>query len=369
MEKSVKQQRPRSKSGKNRPRPKGNSYKRSPLSPNFIGPLNQNEFRVQRGDMSVSAPIAKSVIRQGSKPRMQGLPNGDILISHREFISDISGSVAFTNNTFAVNPGQNGTFPWLNAIAQRFESYNFEKLVFEFETQSATSATGTVLITLDYDAADAAPVNKTQALGYRSSVRSPPWASCKHTSMREDLSKNKSSFVRSGALAANLDIKLYDIANAYVSTQGQAGTSLIGELYVEYSVRFYTPLLGDARQGEALWAAYSGSSNAAPFATKIGNLPATVSSTGTTTSITTLTFTQPWSGFVTCTVVGTGLAGINPTGTATSAEVIDVINTGLTNEVDAIEVDADAGQTLIITISNTTITGTNVLFGQSAGNP
>jgi len=293
------------------------------------------------------------------------MPNGDIVITHREYITDVLGSVAFASNTFTVNPGLPGVFPWLSAIAQRFESYRFERLEFLFESESATSATGTVLIAPDYDASDAAPTTKSQAMTYRSCVRSPPWSDCAFQAIGEDLSKRKSYYVRSGTLSSNQDIKLYDTANVYVCTQGQASTAIIGEVYVSYKIRLMTPQAGPISLGEALSANFSGTSNAAPFATGGGTLPASVVSTGTTTSVSTWTFTQPWEGFISVIVSGTGITGIAISGTATGSEVSEQANAGGTNDIAVYGVTCDIGQTVVLTISNTTITASRAMFGQA----
>jgi hypothetical protein len=317
---------------------------------------------------SVVAPVAQASVRKVAKPSFRNLPEGDIVITHREYINDIAGTIAFANGSFSVNPGLPGTFPWLSGVAQRFESYRFDRLEFEFETQAPTSATGTVLITLDYDASDAAPIDKTQALSYRSCVRSPPWSDCRHTSLPEDLHKEKTHFVRNGALSANQDVKLYDVAVAYVSTQGQANTNAIGELYVSYSVRLMTPQLGDPRIGEALYGLFQGSSNAAPFATvTYGNLPATVATTGTTTSVSTFTFTQPFSGVATLYATGTGLTGSTSGGTGNDVEQAEVVLAAGTSMMAIDTIDCDPGQTYVLTISNTTISAANLWFGQARG--
>jgi len=318
-----------------------------------------------------SAPVARAQIVRTGIPQMRSQSNGDIVVSHREYIQDIAGSVAFTNNTLSVNPGLPGTFPWLSAISQRYESYLFEQLSFEFETEAPTTATGTVLLTLDYDASDPAPVDKTQALSYRRAVRSAPWLDCRHISLSEDLHKRKTYNVRSGSLSANQDIKLYDTATLYVSTIGQAGTTNIGELYVCYTVRLMTPQMGDARLGEAVSGRFTGVSNAAPFGAVAasGNLPVTISSAGATPSVVTFTFTQPWSGYASVALSGTGQVSVAPSGTATANLQSNVVNAGSTAQSALILVDADLSQTLILTTVNTTISGGDVFFGQSQGNP
>ncbi len=314
-----------------------------------------------------SAPVAKATVRRMNRPKFLNKPSGDLTVCHREYINEIAGSVAFAVNTLQINPGLAGVFPWLSQIAQRFESYRFKKLVFAFETESATSATGSVIGAIDYDASDSAPENKTQVMAYRNSVRSPPWSDFSMNSQQEDLNKRKTYYVRPGALSSNQDIKLYDVGNFYLCTQGQAGTTTVGELYVEYVIDLMTPQLSAPGAGDAIWGLFTGTSNAAPAATVAGgNLPVSVVSTGTTLSVTTFTFTQPWQGYVTVGLNGTGLGPpFTFTGTATSSELGEVSNAGATAEYEVASVVANIGSTLIVTITNTTITASTFIFAQA----
>ncbi len=312
----------------------------------------------------VMAPVAKGSVRTMRKPQMSNLSTpGDIRVVHREYIADLTGSAAFASNAFAVNPGLVGTFPWLSQIARRFESYRFRKLRFSFETESATTQTGVVLGALDFDASDAAPESKQQAMAYRNSVRSPPWSDFDFNATAEDLRKRASYYVRNGSLSANQDIKLYDTGNFFCCTSGNSVATL-GELYVEYDVDLMTPQMGPAGAGDAESGVFNGTSNAAPAATKTGNLPATAVSTGTTTSVTTFTFSQPWEGLVAVTLAGTVLTGTTAGGSATVTTVQDVVNAGATNDNFVCIVRAIQGQTLVITVGNTTITAAGFQFGQ-----
>jgi len=316
----------------------------------------------QESSLSVKAPVASARVRTMRTPLVLSGKNGDVVIRHREYITDILGSVAFASNSFSVNPGLPGTFPWLSRIAQNYESYLFRRLCFDFETEAPTSATGTVLLALDYDASDPAPENKTQAMSYRSAVRSPPWSDSSLLSLKEDLSKRQSFFVRSGGLSANQDIKLYDVGNLFVCLQGEANANTVGELYVEYEIQLITPQMGPPSIGSAVSGVFSGVTNAAPFATSVGNLPATVVSTGTTTSVSTWTFTQPWQGTCSIGITGTGLAGTAGTGTATSIEYSDTGTT--TSETVIYTLNAAIGQTFIVTIGDTTISAISAFFMQ-----
>jgi hypothetical protein len=213
-----------------------------------------------QGAMS-TVGVAQGKVKKTGKPKMQTLRNGDCHIVHREYIQDLTaqGSSPSTFNvaaTLSCNPGQAGTFPWLSKIAANFESYKFNKLKFCYETEAPSSLGGTQVLAVDYDASDAAPLTKQQALAYRGSVRSPPWQNCCHTSIKEDLSKEKTYYVRPGAQPANTDIKTYDVGVLYAINQGvTTGGAVTGELYVEYDVTLMTPLYEPAATSGLMTAA------------------------------------------------------------------------------------------------------------------
>lgn len=313
------------------------------------------------------APIAKGVVVT-SKPAQidRSQPNGDVVIKHREFIRDLNGTVtAFGLTAFPINPGLPGTFPWLSSVASSYESYVFESLKFFYEPQVATTTGGYAMLSVDYDASDPAPTTKQQAADYMSSVRCQTWSSCIHTSEKKNLRKRSSYYVRRGALAANQDVKLYDVGNLYAIAAIQGVTTVIGELYVEYTVRLSTPQIGTVGVGEAIYGVFSGTVNTAPCATVTGILPATVVSTGTSTSVSTFTFQQPWEGYVTVVLAGTTLAGIAGSGTATSVEINDVYDATAVEAWALYSLVADMGQTFILTISNATISSCSVYFAQA----
>lgn len=311
----------------------------------------------------VKAPVAQGNKRRMARPKIknQGAP-GDVRVRHREYISDTFGAVGFEARQHSINPGLAWEFPWLSKLAQRFESYRFNKLKYVYETSSPTSATGTVMIVMDYDPSDPAPTDKTQALNYRDAARSPPWCDIAISATKEDLHKRQSYFVRSGA--TNNDLRLSDVGNMFLCVQGQAGSTVIGELYVEYDVSLMTPQIGDVGWDHAVWGEFTGNSNSDPFGTVGGQLPVTSSSTGTTTSVTTFIFTGPWEGFVTAVIGGTALTDITFGGTASSTVRGEVINSAGTGLMSACELKALVGQTFTVTLANTTITAARLMFGQ-----
>lgn len=322
---------------------------------------NQSTSQTSR---RVTVPVAKAQVRKVTNPSIRNINrSGDIKVAHREFISDLNGSTGFAVNSFAVNPGLSQVFPWLSSIARRYESYRFEKLKFSYETGAPTSATGSVLGAIDYDASDPSPQTKVQVMSYRSAVRSPPWSDFCMESKKEDLDKRSSYFIRKSALSANEDVKLYDVGNFFLCTQGQADSSNIGELYVEYVISLMTPQL-DASE-PCKFAKFTGTNNSSPFDTKSGNLDVTVSSTGSTSSVTTATFNEPFEGYVSILFSGTGLGSLTFGGTVSRTNATIVTAGTSTPQVSICDISAQAGETLTISMPNTTLTSNALRFSQA----
>lgn len=256
----------------------------------------------QSGPLS-AAPVSQQRVTRTPNPQFEGMRNGDCRITHREYIGEINASTgspsAFASGSFVINPAQSASFPWLSTIAARYESYRFEKLRFCYETEAPSSLGGSLVMTVDYDASDPAPLSKQQAMAYRGAVRSAPWEECSHTSTPEDLRKRQSYFCRPGAVPANADVKLYDTGNLFVCTQNVSTASAVcGELYVEYSVILMTPVY------EIALAAFSGSASvgltaAAPLGTNFvaasgNNLVASPNAAGTVLTVTGLVIGQEY---------------------------------------------------------------------------
>lgn len=190
----------------------------------------------------VSAKVASQRITRGSKPEIRS-KNGEIIIKHREFINDIYGAAAFTIEKFVLNPANEIVFPWAYNMAQMFESYDFLKLHFVYETQKSTSTNGTVLMAVDYDAAEDSPINKQELMAYKSAVRGPAWGEFRMICEPIDLHKFvKERYTHIGdTYPSNTDKRNYDVGNLFVAVQGMSDTTVIGELYVEYELRLRTP--------------------------------------------------------------------------------------------------------------------------------
>ncbi|APG76499.1 hypothetical protein 3 [Hubei tombus-like virus 25] len=193
-----------------------------------------------------TAPVSINVTTKKGIPAIKSTAGG-ITVTHKEYIGDFtSNGASFALNNYNVNPGLSGTFPWLSAIANRYESYLIDDLHFIYEPICPTTTPGSILMAMDYDAADSAPSNKVTIMAYSSAVRTSPWNRTVFAARRSDLHKfGVQRYVRSTVPPTNTDVKTYDVGNFFLASQGTpAGPTPLGELYVSYTIRFLTPQVG-----------------------------------------------------------------------------------------------------------------------------
>jgi len=178
------------------------------------------------------------------------------VIEEDEYIAEVNGSVGFATTAYAINPGQQGTFPWAYKIAGLYEKYKFEMLEFYYKREVSEFATngqaGKVMLSADYDASDSAPATKQQVEDTVPHIDGMPCTP--QINLRLDCSQmanQDSKYVRPGAQPANTDIKTYDAGNFYISTYGCTNTSVVGELRVRYRCRLMVPVLENPVGGAA----------------------------------------------------------------------------------------------------------------------
>ncbi len=197
----------------------------------------------------------------GKRTRQPKIIRSDdrVRIIHEELIASVVGTDAYTTAfTFALNPGLNGSFPWLSTQAQGWERYRFRRLRFCYYTRTGSNVPGSVMMVPDYDAADSAPVSEQIASVYKDVAEDAPWKDicCDLPESRLN-AIGPSRYIRTGALSANLDIKTYDAGNLFVLTMD--GTAVKwGKIWVQYDVELITPQLNAAGGGVIATQAISG---------------------------------------------------------------------------------------------------------------
>lgn len=229
------------KTQNNQPKGRNSNQKRKQQN-NPNRPQQGKNGGSRKKQASVAAAYATGTL--GSSPKVKSTRDHCNIV-HREFLGNVSGSVLFTILlTLAINPGIAATFPWLSIQAQCWEQYRFKKLRFHYLTRTGSNTAGSVLMSPDYDASDAAPSNEVVQSTYEGTAEDAPWKDIILTLKTNLMSgTTQRKFVRTGALLPNQDIKLYDAATVFISTVDASAPAAWGKLWVEYDVDLFIPQL------------------------------------------------------------------------------------------------------------------------------
>lgn len=182
---------------------------------------------------------------------------GATSITREEFVMNVyspTTPAAFNNTSFNINPGLT-VFPWLSQLAGNYRRYEFKQLIFKYvpaiSSASTSGAMGTIIMAADYNSGSNKFESAQQMQEYAGSIVAPPYKQILcgiECDQRQLLSQ--AIFVRSGAVPSGQDIKTYDLCKFQVATDGlpaaifPAGT-LMGKLYVYYTVKLLIPQFYD----------------------------------------------------------------------------------------------------------------------------
>jgi hypothetical protein len=177
-------------------------------------------------------------------------PSGGTVISHREFIRDVSGTELFSNSGYLLNPGNSTLFPWLSTLAANYEQYEWLGLAFEFRStcsfSTATGNLGTVIMATDYDVLDTDFDSKrAMEIADFSGSSSPVNTFMHFVECAPKQSVLRQMYVQPGnSIAAYPDDPRFSIPGRFqFATQGMPSAFTIGELWVTYNVKLTKPTI------------------------------------------------------------------------------------------------------------------------------
>jgi hypothetical protein len=197
--------------------------------------------RQSQNNNNNNAPVARAISARSTAPKISNTPKMTRVI-HRELVQTISGSTTFNADSFSLNPGLPGTFPWLSSIAGSFEQYRFNRLSFHYVTRAPTSYIGSILLAPEYDALDSPPSSEVEASQMLGAVEDSPWKEQIMTFNVSDMfPMGPRKYIRTGVISGSSDLKTYDAGQLFVCEISCADTSAIGKLWVEYDVELHIP--------------------------------------------------------------------------------------------------------------------------------
>ncbi len=199
------------------------------------------------GDYTVSQNSI--VMKAANNIPMMHKTGQSIVVRHREFVCSLNGSTGFTvQKTLQLNPGLAASFPWLAALATRFQEYEFKGLVWHYVPTSGTfngttAALGSVMLQTTYRATDSGPSSKVEMLNEYCATETVPYETSAHP-VECDPKENPFSvhYIRNTPITSGEPL-MYDLGTTFVATQGMSTTDTVGDLWVTYEVELKKPII------------------------------------------------------------------------------------------------------------------------------
>lgn len=203
-----------------------------------------------QGDYQIGGISHNSLLGKMSPtvPQFSQGDNGSIRIQHREYITDILSTTDFAVTEYQINPALTVSFPWLSRIAQQFEQYRINGMIYEFKSGSSDSlnstntALGYVIGAVEYNALANSFTNKLEmenaifCSSTKPSLSMITAVECAPSQTPLPLLYTRLGFEN---LSAS-DLRLYDLGRFSLATVGQQAVgSNIGELWVSYDIQLF----------------------------------------------------------------------------------------------------------------------------------
>lgn len=249
--------------------------------------------------------IMSNTLYKGSAARATFSSGRGVEIAHREFVANLTGSVAFSNRTYRINPGNPQLFPWLSVIAENFAEYEMLGMVVEFIPTSgyvtATSPSlGVVVAATNYNVEEdpfSSKIAMESSEYSNSTLPATPMIHALECKSKSNIT-NKLYVSRGNAEGTP---QLYDLGLLQIGTEGMPSAYVCGEIWVSYHVRLSRPSMLTVARGMSEYICRSVAT------TGIANITASVTNSlhqvqvfAVSTSVTTLRirFNSPGTYFV-----------------------------------------------------------------------
>lgn len=204
--------------------------------------------------------VSNSLIVGGTKAAMQPMAisnqrnGGEVRIKFREYLGDVRTHPttvgAWYNTSYTLNAANTTTFPWFSAIANQYEQWSPNGIIFEFRSTATDYSTsqnlGSIVMATDYDYADADYGSKMEALNSAYSAESKLSTDVQWHGIECAPSSNPMRIFycnSSTTVPAGTSKHEYFLGKFQIATVGSAAAanSIVGSLYVNYDMTLRKP--------------------------------------------------------------------------------------------------------------------------------
>jgi len=202
-----------------------------------------------------------SLTGAGGPPQFTNNPNArSTVITHREYVGDITGSTNFALTSYLITPSNQQLFPWASQVASSYEEYRIHGMVFEFKSTSGMSvsstntALGTVIMATQYNPLDVAFNSKIEMENYEFATTNAPFENCLHPlECKPNLTVAPQLYVQQAQNTTMADSRLTNFGTFNIATVGMQAANVVGELWVSYQIELLKPRISSLLIASGTW--------------------------------------------------------------------------------------------------------------------
>jgi len=198
-----------------------------------------------------------SLLAEGVDNAYMHTRGSQVKVRHREYLFDVisSGSAnTFNVNSVTIQPGLFASFPWLAQIAQNYQEYSVDGMIFVYKpltgtaiSSSTNTTMGGIAMCTQYNVLTAAPTNKVEMLNEEYAQEVPTFEAGYHII---ECGKGahygtplSNLYIRGGAVPTGGTATSFDFGQFSIASYGVQGTSVVlGEVHVVYEISLYKPI-------------------------------------------------------------------------------------------------------------------------------
>jgi len=172
----------------------------------------------------------------------------DVVIAHREYITDIVSTKDFTLTNYTLNPKNATLFPWLSSLASNWQEWELDGMLFEYRSKcthlysTTNPAVGTIIMGANYNIFDLNYASKIDMENCENAVSCLPTCDFYHMIECKGRANNPIKTMYTDLQGGQTSFNT--LANWQIATQGmQLDNMVLGELWVTYKIRFRKPKL------------------------------------------------------------------------------------------------------------------------------
>jgi len=168
----------------------------------------------------------------------------DFRMRHSEMCFNVvSSAVTDQIQAFSINPANGSLFPYLSGIANKFDSYRFNKLSFRYVPEVGSGSTGHCCAAVDPDPDkeyDDLPHSRQEMMSFETAVSSNLWLGWNLDVPMSSISRYPKYLVATQDTARDTGEPARDVGRLFMTTYS-SGSSVVGTFWVTYDITLFNP--------------------------------------------------------------------------------------------------------------------------------